>query len=744
MNLKDFLTSKESQPELYWSLVIEKGWVQAGIWFIGDTTAESLSVSTGAVWSTDEELLEASDAALSSAIQKLPEDYPEPQKTVFGVAASWVKDGEIAEEYLTKIKKLCTELSLTPVGFVVLPEAIAHLYKSEEGTPLSAIVLKSGEETLEMSVFKMGNLVGSTEVARSVSLVEDVTEGLSRFDGASPLPSRFIVYDGKEGDLEEVKQTLLQATWGENEKTNFLHTPQVEILDSDRKVLATSLAGAAEIGDVSTVIQKEESDDSQESEKESEQELELEQNVTSPVESEDAKDFGFEVGQDVSLNREDIQNVTEIDSPPQVTVPVVPSVAPTPVSVPSPIKTAGDYLAKSKRLFHSFSEKLFPKREAGMKQKNNRLMTILIVLGVGIVGLILFWWFFQKAKVVVFVTPKRFEEQTQVTFNANGEFDIAVGSIPAKVITDKVTGEKVKATSGTKLIGNKATGNIQIANGNSNSITLASGTVLTSSSGFKFVTSSSASISGQILPGSPGTSSIDVVAGDIGAQYNLAKGEIFTIGNYSKALVAGTSTNDFSGGSSQEVSAVSAEDQANLLEELKNELTQNTKGGILAKVTEDQIFVNDLAGMEVSTQDFDHKVGDSVDSIKLSLEINSTGIAADREKLLEYAKNILKDKTPSGYSLKDDQIDFKFTFVSTVDGKYLYDVTIGANYLPQIDTEKTIKLIAGKTPTVVKDYFRSIPGFDHVEISLKINFPGSFGNLPRVHKNITIELRTEQ
>jgi hypothetical protein len=200
MNLKDFLTTKESPPELYWALVIEKGWVQAGVWYIGETAAESLSISSGAVWSSDDDLLEAADAALSSAIQKLPEDYPEPRKTVFGVSATWVKNGEIAEEFLGRIKKLCTELSLTPVGFVVLPEAIAHLYKSEEGTPLSAIILKSGDETLEISVFKLGNLVGSTEVARSVSLIEDVTEGLSRFEGVDPLPSRFIVYDGKDGE----------------------------------------------------------------------------------------------------------------------------------------------------------------------------------------------------------------------------------------------------------------------------------------------------------------------------------------------------------------------------------------------------------------------------------------------------------------------------------------------------------------------------------------------------------------
>ncbi len=732
MNLKDFLTNKESPPELYWSLVIEKGWVQAGVWFIGGKTAEVVSISSGAAWVSDQELLEATDAVLSSAIQKLPENYPEPQKTVFGVSTTWVKGGEIAEEFLAKIKKLCTELSLTPVGFVVLPEAIAHLYKSEEGTPLSAIVLKSGDENLEISMFRLGNLVGSTEVARSVSLVGDVTEGLSRFEGTDPLPSRFVVYDGKEGDLEDVKQTLIQATWGENSKVKFLHTPQVEILDSDRKVLATSLAGAAEIGDVLTVSQKEDETLDEEPEFEETKVVSPEKTETKMV---SAENLGFSVGQDVSVEKSNIQNVIPVQSPVPVAPPLVRS---------NPVKIAGEYFSKSKNLLHAFSMKFFPtKINSSPKANNKTWIVILSLVGLVMVGIGILWWFGQKANVVIFVTPKRFEEQVQVSFNSGGVFDVSTSSIPAEVITDQMSGEKVKATSGIKLIGNKAIGNVQIANGNGAAINLVAGTIITSSAGFKFITNSSASISGQLLPGSPGTANIDVAAGDIGAQYNLAKGEIFSVGNYSKALVAGTSTADFSGGSSQEISAVSRDDQANLENDLKGELTQNAKNDIVTKVSGDKIFVNDLAGLAVTTETFDHKVGDSADSLKLSLTVNAIGLAADKSKLLEYAVSVLKDKTPSGYSLKEDQIDFKFTFINQVDGKYNYNVTIGANFLPQVDQQKIIGIIVGKTPSIVKNYFGSIPGFDHAEVTLRIKFPWGLGTLPRIPKNITIETKAE-
>src|SRR3990167_1908518 len=169
MKLTDLLPiSKEEKREFYWSLVIEAGWVQSGIWSIEEGEAKVISISPGAAWEVDEDLVGASDAALSAAIQNLPEEFGEPQKTVFGLPNAWIKEGTIKEEYLEKIKKICADLSLTPAGFVVISEAIANLVKSEEGAPANAVILGIGKETLEISVFKLGSLVGTSQVARSL------------------------------------------------------------------------------------------------------------------------------------------------------------------------------------------------------------------------------------------------------------------------------------------------------------------------------------------------------------------------------------------------------------------------------------------------------------------------------------------------------------------------------------------------------------------------------------------------
>ncbi len=720
MNLKDFFASRENPPELYWSLVLEPGWVQAGVWYIGEGEAQIVSVSPATPWETEEELTGAVDAALSSAIQKLPEGQ-EPDKTVFGVSSSWVKDGEIKEEYLDKIKKLCAELSLTPVGFVVLPEAIAHLFKSEEGSPLSAVVLGLGKEFLEISVFKLGNLSGTTQVARSVSLVEDVTEGLSRFEGASPLPSRFIIYDGKGAELTEARETIMQESWENAGKISFLHTPKVEEFASDRKVLATSLAGANEISQVSKISSKEISSEGEESSETTPQ------NVAPPKSDLSPEELGFVLGGDVT----------------QTQVPV-PSPQPAPISSqpgPVPPKFATDYLQKTKSLFHGFTERIKNALTAPEKPIGKKSFTKAgIIVASGLVLLALLWWFYPKAKVTIYVSPQTFQEEVNIRFSTEGKFDIGAATVPAETAQVEVSGDKTKATSGTKTIGDKAKGTAKIQNGTAFPINLTAGTLLVSSGNLKFAMDNSASVSAALSPSSPGTVEVPVTAESIGAEYNLAKDEVFKVGNYPKAEVDATSIADFSGGSSQQISAVSQEDQAALSSELSDELSQDAKDQLLLKVGEDKIFIDDLADLSVTSEKYDHKVGDEATNLKLSLTVSATGVVADKTKLLEYAREELKGKIPSGFVLRDSHINFGFDFGDKEEADYIYNVRLGANFLPQTDTNEIKKKIVGKSPDVTQDFLSSVPGFTRAEITQNVRLPGFLGVLPHIGRNITVEI----
>jgi hypothetical protein len=737
MNLKDFLANRDKPPELYWSLVIEKGWAQSGIWYIGEGSAEVIALSPPAAWEVEEELVGACDAALSSAVAKLPENYDEPNKTVFGVPSSWVKGGEIEDKHIAKIKKVCTELSLTPVGFVVLPEAIAHLFKSEDGTPLSAVIVGLGKEELEVSVFKLGNLAGSTTVARSVSITDDVKEGLSRFEGAAPLPSRIIVYDGRGGELEEAKEELTKNDWDVEGAIKFLHTPKVETLVSDRKVLATSLAGAAEIANINKVTAPEAEEKPVEATLPPAVEIE---NVALPEDLSSAEELGFMIDEDVSLSEKPDFELPE--SPVTVKEPEPPLPE---HHIRHHQSEAVNHVSNAKKLFHGFSSKVkLPSYNTAAIRKPNPILIILGSLILLVVLTVTYISFVPKAEVTIFVAPKSYQEQVTLTFSTDGAFDLSKGIIPATLVSSSATGDKTKSTTGTKLVGERATGSVQIANGNGNPINLAAGTVLTSTSGLKFVTASEASVSGQLIPGSPGTATLTVTAQDIGAQYNLAKGEIFKVGVFDKSQVAATSQTDFSGGSSQQIAAVSEADQKSLEADLKAELTAQVEEEVGSQVTENQIFVNDLSSVGATSQSFDKKVGDVASTLKLSLTVTANGVAADKSKLLEYATASLQSKIPQGFALRNSQISFKFKYAGTGEGNLTYTTDISANFLPMVDTDELQKKVAGKSIPAVEEYLTSVPGYARAEVKLNPHLPGPLSLLPRVKKNISIEVTSDR
>lgn len=694
----DFLSKKESSSETFLSLVLEAGSVAAGIWFIGSSGLEMLDVSPLSFWNDDSELTNAIDTALSSCVQKLPENTKDPQKCVFGVPSSWVKDNEIKEEYLVKIKKACQELSILPSGFVSLPEAIAYYFKIREGVPLSAVIVGLGTSEIEVSIFKTGSLIGSTQVARSLSISDDVNEGLSRLSDSSVqeqegslLPSRIIIYDGKESDLEEAREALSDENWTGSERIKFLHLPKVETVKVSEKVLAVSLAGATEIVGVSRLKITEEK---------------------VPVNSaenqfEEIENLGFVVEK---------ENLS-------------PHIEPHPVFAETALNHKQDTEKKqipwSSNLFRKLKDFKFP-------QVNFNLSFIVVVFLAFTVGVGALLLFYPKATVSIYVTPKVLEEDLEVKFDAD------------QVVSVLVSGDKTKNTTGLKMVGEKARGTVQIRNGTASDINLVSGTSLLSVGNLEFKLDNAVSISAALSPNSPGTAIAQVTAAAIGAEYNLAKDELLKVGSYPKAEVDAVATDNFSGGSSREIAAVSAEDRSQLRQELEAELIKEAKQKLAEKAKPDEIFVPEIVSLKEEESLFSHKVGDEAENLKLSLSFNAQGVIANRNDFINLIKEKMKDKIPSGFILKDDQIFYEFEFLPDRSKESFYfKLNAKVNLLPDIKRDEMIKNMSGQRPKVMESYFRSIPGFTVAKIKIKPHFSGWFERFPLLKKNITIELLSE-
>ncbi|KKR30271.1 hypothetical protein A2715_03210 [Candidatus Woesebacteria bacterium RIFCSPHIGHO2_01_FULL_39_32] len=761
MDLKKFLPKKEDadKKEYFWSIIIEPGYVQAGIWRIEEEKAQIVLYSPPFSWEVEEDLVTAADNALSSAIQGFPDSLAEPQKTVFGVTSSWVSEGQIKPEFLSKIKVVCSELSLTPIGFVVLPEAIAHLIKAQEGSPLNAVVLGVYKEILEITFFKLGSLLGTTEVSRSVSVVDDVAEGLVRFGVKDPIPSRILLYNGREGELEEVRQSLLKVNWEDDTRLRFLHTPKVEIIEAREKIFAVSLAGASEMASVTSVESLKTEPDSVKTEEEEKEELSREtvigqeENFAEGDQNLTPEDLGFSLEKDIAQGIDSPQQEPDQAFLRQRVDEIHRNVEPV---------SSKDVITKSPRAFklniyvltstftkikEKFAALRLPKSRISGRFAvgGNRLLVsglafFIILLLIGGVA----WWSLPRATVTVYVSPKRLEEEFNMSVDVTkGSSDFSQKILAGETIETKVSGDKTKDATGTKTVGDKAKGEVTLYRVGSQ-ITIPGGTVLHGPEDLQFALDSEVTVASGSA-GSAGTIKALVVAEDIGAQYNLASGTTFRVGNYTSFDLEAKNEASFSGGSSREITAVSSEDQKVLEEDLSIELKGNAKKELLGKVSEGHILIEESLAATTSSRTFSNKEGDEAETLKLSLGVEASAVSIQKEEIVKLASEVLKDKVPGGFVLRGDQIDFGFNLEDSDSKVYEFEVRISANLLPEVNTEVIETRIRGRNPDVAEEYLnREVPGFVRAEIKLRPELPTKLKTLPHVAKNIEVEVAAER
>src|SRR3989344_1343041 len=172
---------------------------------------------------SDDELLDVLDKAISSAESELPKDV-QSQKMILGVKEEWVEGGKIKKEYLVKLKKICESLGLSPIGFLIITEAIAHLIQKEEGAPVSGILIDIGKKTVDVTLLRAGRIVESKSAPVTDSIAKTTDILLHHFTSYEVLPSRIFV-TGSHKDTEHIAQEFISHAWSKS--LPFLHVPQV-------------------------------------------------------------------------------------------------------------------------------------------------------------------------------------------------------------------------------------------------------------------------------------------------------------------------------------------------------------------------------------------------------------------------------------------------------------------------------------------------------------------------------------
>lgn len=769
----DKIRQKENQPsEYYFALEIGLEFVKSAVFSIIDNQVKVLSLGSVERWESDEELIEAVDASLSSAAEKLPVEgeVAEPDKVVFGLPFNWVEGDKIIDEKLKILKELSEKLDLKPAGFVVISEAIVHQLKTTEGVPPTAILVNLGTRKINLALVRIGKITGPELVEKSPNLADDLIEGLSRFENKEPLPARILLYDG-EGELEEAKQQLINYPWLEKKKetVEFLHLPKVEVLSLNFDIEAIALAGGKEVAKAAGLVLEEKPAPEKKEVRTEEEKGEKPELTEKEKLEETAEDLGFASASSLGFIKGKEVKEEPLAAEQKETLPPTPPEAeegqslqtglPPTQEEPRVKGIPGEEGLKKDKLAFFSQLKSLPALFSGFKGFNFGFLKTLIpvsfrqsplflIVGgfflIFIFGLLAAYWFLPRAEVTLYLEPEVLAKDFTITLDPNVETpDKEKLILPARQVEVEVEGTKSRGTTGSADVGDAAKGEVTLYNGTSNQKTFDSGTSLASAGGLEITLDDEVTVASQSSAADPpGQAKVKVTAAAIGTEGNLAAGTEFTIANYAKSDYVAKNDSAFSGGTSRQVQAVSEDDQEILLTELKTSLEEEAKKKLTTQVSSEERLVEESIAVKTTSADYSHEVGEEVDNLELTLKMKATVMAYNEKELRELTEESVLESISAEFEYNPEETEFTFDLGEMKkDGSVTVEAHLEAKLLFKLDLEKIKKDLAGKYLLVGRTYLGSLPRTTGFEAKIVPQLPGRLGTFPR--RANRIEIKTE-
>lgn len=566
------------------------------------------------------------------------EGYKDFSSTIYFLDETFIaeKTKEVRESFLPKLRDIEEKLSLRALGYVDINEVIINQIEKENNLPLSAIFLNIEKTHFQFILRKAGKNIFEKRIARSDNILYDFYEGIAAVKDYVPLPIRIIMFD--DGDLEKEKNTLINHHFKDE---YFIQPPKIEIISP---IL---------INRYLTEIIKNEL---------------LRGKKYAVDEGKEDELFGFVVGKDIKKSsiKEDILITEE-----------------------RKISEKNNFIDLSvvKKFFSSL---IMPLKLTFYKSKliTSISNVYLVILGITLIIFSIFIneYFFHKVKIII--TTKKISLQKDINLSET-EIPIII-----KKLNQEVT--KTITTSGSKLVGNKAKGEVDLYNYSFDQTKINAGTII-SSNNIKFILNedvkiASASYIGNQVgkPLEPGKVKATITAVNIGEEGNLPKGTLFQIEGMAINQIFGKNEVDISGGSKKTVKIFSQEDKENLK---KLAISEVKKSDLSAKNSLDKnlVLINDLTEIKLTEEIYSHKEEEETDKASLRARINKIYYFYNQEKLKDKLLERLKKDIPNDYSLKKESVYLTLKQVSQKDGEKDFKFNINGFYNKKIDINKLRK-----------------------------------------------------
>jgi len=694
---------------------------------------------------SSQELLESADKVITSVESSLPEGAT-LEKTIFSVPYDWIEEGKIKKEYLGKLKKVCEDLGLAPVGYLVSIEAIVAFLAQSEGVPVSAIFVEVAGKKVFLYLVRGGKILEVQAGAIEDKLLATVESLLKKVEGMDVLPSKIILLDYKESD--GTQQEFLSHTWSKD--IPFLHLPQVVVLEQGFENEATVNGVAAQmelevLQDIKTIQTQSDNLSEEVLEEKSPADFGFfkEKDVVEDVKKEDATAEDEISDKENKSDREKVSEDSNIE--PAVSyfkegeedTPREPQEVTVSKNLQIPFLPQITLIAQKIKIPNL---KTLPFISGGKVGKSKVLIAVAASIAFIIAFIFIYYNFIVGARVVVLADKKAIDETANVVFAENSTSGDA---IKIAIVEEKIKGEDTKNSTGTRETGDKAAGAVTIFNKGDTSKTFPKGTIVISSKDLEFETQSDTTVaSTSAFSTTLSSSNVKVQATKIGREYNLPSNSNFTVKGFSASDYIAKNSDTISGGTKKEITVVSRKDLDGLLSSVISKLEKDAISKAKSSASSEEAILPKALSTSVTTKSYSKKENDESGSVSVTAEIKYSIGKYTKSDLDEVVKSLSEGEIPGSYSLVagDSQIDItdlKIEKNNTAAAK----LHVKAIYTPNIESKTLAAQIKGKSLKRAETEIKGIAGVTDVSIVLTNSLPFMPKFLPQNLGRISIEAR---
>ncbi len=678
-----------AKPVLY--IAYSDQTVQAYLLELQDGAAKFLEQSDQHSFSDEKTALIRTDECL----QQLGSQSESVSEVLLGLDPNWVHNGEIAPEKKEFLKKVFTDLSLKPLGFISFAEALSQQYIARDSAA-SLLLIYCAEEKLSIVAIRKGTIERAESVGRSGDVVADLTEGLARFGqdqevGENYLPSTIVLASFALSDdaVSDIQQQLLGHSW--TGSGLFLHAPVVTVVSHQEVVQAIALeAGAALLGSTMS--------------------------LAPPDESSFPKTFGIPIASTVPKQQPEFGELISED--------------------------AED---PAQRHQHDALPSPFSAHHIKRSVVIGLALGFLALIGLTVVAVQVL----MRATITIVAAQKPISEELEITLDpqATGT-DTEKRVLAAVLVTQDVTGEDSMQTTGVTIVGEKASGEVVLYNKTTSEKTFEVGTSFSIGAvGYHLVEAATIPAAKVEQSGSRevkdyGQKNVRIEADKIGDTGNQAEKAELTVASFATSSYSAEVTKTgLTGGSSREVRVVSEEDMVQLKKEVTRKILDAANEDFKRK-SGDGTYILPSTTLNITKTEFDAEPETEAGTLSLTITATVSALSYSVEDIKPIAESVLQAKVPEGYTLstEDPQV---LSAPTEQSGDVTASVTLSANIssyaVPIIDTQALAHAVKNKSLPDAQSYLQDVPTVSGVQISMQPSVLAPvYKKLPSSSEKITI------